>query len=244
MYQQALLEVCLVDLTLSVPEISTADLASLYPAPDALASISASFLRDYNPRIPFSKQARLPTRAEPSPFMPATVHLQTASLDLNARLHAVTSAGPSGAQTSPLSSSSNVLTSSPLNPGPVALNLHSLQRFSHISHHGSAPCPNELITQSSGSTSTKTPSENLNLPHLEPTPIVQVAEGSSRVNSSPSTTQLQSSPVVNVPNAQIQSQNRTSNSSSPIAGKMGVKRRLGMGRCATGYSNKKFKSHM
>ena len=215
------------------PEIPTENLAALYPAPDALTSISASFLKDYNPRVPFSKQARLPTRAEPSPFMPVTVELQTASLDLNSRLHSKTVIPPFGAQSSPLPSSSKAFTNIPLSPVTKTQNDQSARRFSRDGQHEPyAPRAKEPAIRPSASISMPGPSQKLTLPHSRETqPIVQAAESSSRLDSSPST-QLSHFP---------EDQN-----SSPITATqtVGVKRRLGMGRVTNGYSNKKFKAPM
>src|SRR6266540_3115013 len=61
-------------------------------------------MKDYNPRVPFSKNPRPPPRAAPSPFMPVSVALQTASMGVHATRNPKI-VGPSfGAQTGPLAS--------------------------------------------------------------------------------------------------------------------------------------------
>ena len=159
--------------------------------------------------------------------MPVTVELQTATLDLNTRLHGFVR--PSSAQHSPSSSSLQVVVNNPLNPVPKSArrlsyddqrDLHALQPLPRLSGPISMPASENLTSCHSGG----------------PKPIMQSPKKSSRRDSLPLTAQLQSSP--------IQAQTRSSKS-SPITDQMvGVKRRLGMGRCTNGYSNKKFKPHL
>jgi len=168
--------------------------------------------------------------------MPVTVELQTASMDLNARLQSRTPVPPSIAQSSQSPSSSNAFANTPLNPVTLTQNNKSDRRLSHDAQQEPyAPHAKEPVIRPSAPISLSGPSEKLTLPRYRETrPIIQAAASSSRLDSAPLTPQLQPS---HFPNDQR---------SSPITATQTVvvKRRLGMGRLANGYSNKKFKSLM
>lgn len=157
-------------------------------------------------------------------------------MDLNARLQTRTPVPPSGAQSSLSPPSSNAFANTPLSPVTLTQNNDSVRRFSHdAQQEPSAPHAKEPVIRPSAPISLSGPSKKLTLARLRETrPIIQAATSSSRLDSSPSTSQLQLSQFPKDQNT------------SPITATQaaGVKRRLGMGRLVNGYSNKKFKSLM
>ena len=261
----------------------SANLASMYAAPDALSAISATFLRDYNPRVPFSKNSRPPPRAAPSPFMPVSVALQTASMDV----HTTRSGPSSGSRTGPLPSHVPVKpldkNQQPTHVGsqfsprpPTERHTSRLLPPTEVDQCPANPLstplispPKIMVPTTTSSKSSTSASHIPSLPSLrydpqkEPNFRTQVTIMSEEMNtkatvlssnlsnttpipfSEPLMTSLPT-PVPSVPRDQNRPQTQSTSSSNldppPTVGH-GVKRRLGMGRSATGYANKKFRPH-
>ncbi len=239
-----------------------ANLANLYGAPDALATISANFLKDYNPRVPFSKNSIPLQRAAPSPFMPLTVGLHTASIALNTMTYA---SAPIGAV-----ASKNTFHNAALSPNQISGD----NQRQILESHAQWPMDKSTISSSSretvetsrkrlkdvaGDTCTESHYDQNHSPGESSTSAYPSAPSKSTLPFvSPNVTMLtflplealrphsssslgQSNMISDHPWSQPLHSSDSSASATTSPQTIGVKRRLGMGRSKTGYSNKKFK---
>lgn len=235
-------------------------------------------MKDYNPRVPFSKTSRPLQRAAPSPFMPLTVGLHTASIALNTMTYA--SAPIAGPPSRAHASSSAVASKNTFrNAAPPPNQISGDEERQFLEFHGWRPTDQSTISSSSSETveiSRKRLKDVAGDVFAESRYDQNYPPGESSAaaySSAPSKSTMQVGlPIISTPpkltmltfqpleafqphsssslgqSSMISDQwtqplhsSDSSASATTSPQTTGVKRRLGMGRSATGYSNKKFK---
>lgn len=210
-------------------------------------------MKDYNPRVPFGQKSRPLQRAAPSPFMPPTLGLQRASIALNTVTYS------SASNTSPPAHvPSSVVSKNTLEALPLQYHLSNQISGDHTSRlkgqstiSSSVPYLRETIDTRKKWLKDIAGEASTNLYYDQNRPSCETSSAHASAPLKVSNQVVLTSSPLEAPRAHSSSSGQSSDrtrtrplhslSTAGTTAIIGVKRRLGMGRSTTGYSNKKFK---